>query len=240
MNRSALRQLGPCWPDVLALARFLAGPGPTVHGVFAAALTATAIPHAWPTDPVPRMLSVLYKSSLGMSQITAGLLLADDGVADAPFASLGDDAAFFRFLDDGRWLVGRDQACAGPEALIRELFRAVAMSPEPARRPPVLDGLDVDGLRSVAVDVAGRQALALLGTTECLAHGVRGGLEGSIADGWLAGSCPAWMRTVLATPGRRPEHVRRLFPEGACPPALERLLREPPATPGEWLTVTRP
>ena len=42
--------------------------------------------------PIPVALAALYKTSLGLSQVTAALLLADDGVADAPLAELGDGA----------------------------------------------------------------------------------------------------------------------------------------------------
>lgn len=241
MNRSALRQVGACWPEVVVAARHLAGPAPTVHAASAAALTASAIPHAWPDGaPIPRVVSVLYKASLGMSQVTAALLLAEDGVADAPFASLGDDEAFFRYLDDGRWLVGRDQACAGPEALIRELYRAVATVEERAPRPEILAEVDLEAVRAIALEVAGLQAVTLLGVSSCLGRGVLDGLEGSIAEDWLAGRCPAWMRSVLAAPGRRPEHVRRLFTAGGTPAAVEGVLASAPATPAAWVRAAAP
>jgi hypothetical protein len=238
MNRSALRQLGACWPDVVRAARWIVGQAPTVGGVWAAAITATALPHAWrDEEPVPRVLSALYKTSLGMSQATAALLLADDGVADVPFASLGDDEDFFRFLDAGRWLVGRDQACAGPEPMIRELVRAL-VDERPLEDPPrALRDVNVDGVRQTAVRVAGVQAVTLLGVAQCVGRGVRDGLDGSLAEGWLEGRAPAWLRSALSGPGRRPEHVRRLFPAGGTPTEVEELLASPPGTPGEWATA---
>jgi hypothetical protein len=169
-----------------------------------------------------------------MSQTLTALLLADDGVADVPLASLGDDEDFFRFLDDGRWLVGRDQACAGPEPMIRELFRALVDD-----RPlddPHPEVASADGIRQLAVRIAGIQAATLLGVAQCVGNGVRDGLEGSLGEAWLAGRSPAWLRSVLSGPGRRPEHVRRLFPEGGVPVEVEALLADPPRTPGEWAT----
>lgn len=234
MNRSALRQLGRCWPDVVRAARFVTGLAPTVSAAWAGAVTATAIPLWIDTEPVPRVISVLYKTSLGMSQATAALLLADDGVADVPLAALGDDEDFFRFLDEGRWLVGRDQACAGPEPLIRELYRAL-VDDRPLDDPPPEVAAAV-GVRQLAVRVAGIQAVTLLGVAQCVGNGVRDGLEGSLGEAWLAGRAPAWLRSVLSGPGRRPEHVRRLFPADGVPAEVEALLADPPRTPGEWAT----
>lgn len=232
MNHSALRQLGSCWSEVLALARGLAVAAPTAHDAFAAALAATAAPVAFdlafPDRPVPRALAALYKANLGMSQVLAGILLAADGVADQPLRALGDAHAFFAFLDQGRWLVGEEQVCAGPEPMIGQLFEAMAGGAGERAELPVA----APGLRETAVVVAGLQAATLLATQDALRRGDRSGFDGTAAAGWMQGRGPAWLRSVLGAPGRSVGHVARLFPTGGVPASVADFVAEGPASPG--------
>lgn len=233
MNHSALRQVGACWPEVLALARGLAVGRPTVHDAFAAALTATAAPVAWelaaPGRPVPRAMAALYKANLGMSQVLGGVLLVADGVADQPLRALGDADAFLALLEQGRWLVGEEQVCAGPEPMIGQLFDAMAGGLGPAATLPVA----APGLRDTALVVAGLQAAALLATQDALRRGDRSGFEGTAAAGWMQGRGPAWLRSVLGAPGRSVDHVARLFPVEGLPAPVAAFVAEGPASPGE-------
>lgn len=202
MNRTALRQVSPVWPELLATFRALAGPSPTVHRAWRAALVGLSAPLLVP-EPVPVVLSALYKTSLGLSQVTTDLLLAEDGVADAPFASLGDGEAFFDALDRGGWLLGQVQVCAGTRAMFVQLGEALAGAPGEARLTPALPD-DPERIADVAALALADHALDALGA------------PGS--------PLPPWLRALVAVPDRPLAHVRRLFPTGATPPAIERRL----------------
>lgn len=217
MNRSALWQMTATWPDLLASLSALAGPEPTVSRAWSAAVTGIALPLV-SQEPVPRLTAALFKASLGLSQVFSALLLTDDGVADAPLSALGDAAAFFDALDQGRWLVGAQQVCAGSRPMIEQAFDALggrgvdrACPTEIANAigrvgalPPTVVGLHVAHLASL-------QRLHRLG-------------QGAPAE-----AHHPWLRAVFAIPDRPPEHARRLFPAGGAPAALERYLALPVA-----------
>lgn len=229
MNHTALRQLSAAWPGVLAAARTLAGPGPaTVHRAWRAVVAGTRAPAAHRTyvgGPIPRVLSALYKSSLGFSQVLTALLLAQDGMADVPLGSLGNADAFFALLDRERWLVGAEQVCAGPANLIGQMFDALQGAP--ARPSTVLDSLGNleqwtdDRVAWVAVQVAHLGAVRELAAER--------GLDGSVWHTRVAVGLPC-LRSVLAQPGRNAEHARRLFHSGDSPVVLERYLAARPTT----------
>jgi hypothetical protein len=231
MNLSALRQLAAPWPALPSTVRALAGPAPTVHRTWWVSLAGTVAP-LLVDGPVPVGLSALYKTSLGLSQVTASLLLAEDGVADAPFAELGDDAAFFAFLDDGRWLVGQQQVCAGTAPQIREIARALAGGPPLGG--PILAPLDtpsIAALVDLAAAVVGLQAACIGAVYAAVRRGADDGLSGTPAEAWLART-PPWLRAWAAVPNRPPDQVRRLYPTGGTPDVVERFLAGGPATAG--------
>jgi hypothetical protein len=232
MNRSALRQLGAAWPSVVATARALAGPSPTVHAAWCAAVVGLAAPVVWHHQrggaPVPRALSASFKTSLGMSQVLTALLLSDAAMAGAPLGSLGSRDDFLAVLDQGRWLVGQDQVCAGAPGQIGELFDALCGFEGDAALDPAL--------RLLAPLAPWRDEAALaiarsVGWLATLAARQRGGARapgGARGAAWLAGDVPPWLRAVLAVPNRPPEHALRLYPAGEAPAALVAFLASVP------------
>lgn len=215
MNKSALKQVGSVWPGVLATLSHLAGPRPTVHRAWVAAVTGIAMPSAF-EDRVPRVVSATFKASLGLSQIFTSLLLGDDGVADAPLGALGTGKDFFQVLDQGRWLFGDVQVCAGTEPMIVSAMDILAGDGETGEVPrEVTARARLVELAPVAValhaaHLAACQELAREGRGEPVKE-----------------ELPPWLRALFAVPVRPPEHVRRLFPAGAVPEAVERYLAAP-------------
>jgi len=228
MNRTALRQLSSCWDDVLAAAAWLSGPDATVHRAWWAAvagITAPRIHHEAEAGPVPRVLSALYKGCLGFSQVLTALLLTDDGVADAPLRSLGDADAFFALLDDGRWLVGQVQACAGPAPMIGQLLTALGPSTAPAA-PAALAALgDPRPWTDAAATWIGLD-VAFLGAARVALR--RDGGPADALTRYLDVDQP-WLRGVLQSPDRRAEHATRLFPTGEVPAPVAAFLDTGPA-----------
>lgn len=231
MNRSALRQLGAAWPSVVASARALAGPAPTVHAAWRAAVVGLAAPVVWSHRhgaPVPRALSASFKTSLGMSQVLTALLLSDAAMAAAPLGSLGSRDDFFAVLDQGRWLIGQDQVCAGTPGQIGELFDALAGEGGTSAFDPALLTLAPLAPWQDEAALAIARSVAWLATlTERRRAGAQapGGARGAA---WLAGDVPPWLRAVLAVPNRPPEHALRLYPAGEAPAALVEFLAAVP------------
>ena len=206
---------------MLAAATWLAQGQRTVHGAWRAAIAGTAAPTVHRDrvgGPVPRVLSALYKSSLGFSQVLTALALSDDAVAGLDLGQLGDAASFLALLDDGRWWVGRDQVCAGPAAMIGQMFEALAPDDPPARPPRDLAPLgDPAPWIEARVVWVGSQ-VALLGAARV--HAARGDRS---AAAILDPQLPC-LRGVLGVPGRCAHHARRLFPPGATPAEVEALI----------------
>lgn len=228
MNKTALRQLSSCWPEVVQAAAALSGPDATVHRAWWACIGGTTAPrihHERFGRPIPRVLSSLYKGSLGYSQVLTALLLAQDGLADVPLSSLGDSDAFFALLDDGKWLVGQVQACAGPAPMIGQLL--MALGDDAAEPPPDLAALgDPAPWTDAAATWVGLQ-VAFLGAARVALR--RDGGPADAVSRYLDVEHP-WLRAVLQTPDRQPEHARRLFPAGQVPDLVEAFLAEGPAT----------
>lgn len=208
MNNSALRQIAPVWPAILATTRALVGPAPTVHGAWRVALVGISAP-LLVDEPVPRLLSAFYKTSLGLSQITTRLLLAGDGVADAPFASLGDGDAFFEALDANRWLHGQVQVCAGTRAMFVALGDALAGRPGPAALAPELSAFDCATVADEAAEVVAEQVRALGAIQDARRAG---------ADAPLPERMPPWLRAAAGIPGLGAAHADRLAPRGSVTP----------------------
>lgn len=227
MNRSALRQMSAVWPDLLAGFSVLAGPEPTVSRAWAAAITGIALPLVAPS-PVPLLTAALFKASLGLSQVFSALLLTADGVADAPLTALGDAAGFFSALDEGKWLIGAEQVCAGTRPMIEGVFDALAGGGE--RTCPAELAELIRGVGGVPPDVVGLHVAHLASLQAAARRG-----EGPGASLTQESGHP-WLRAVFAVPDRPPEHARRLFPTGGAPASLERYLaHEPRSTAGlEW------
>ncbi len=217
MNQTALRQLSSCFDEVAELAARHVGPIPTVHAAWRACVAGTRAPavhHDREGTPIPRPLSAWYKASLGFSQVLTALLLADDGVADAPLAELGDASAFLELLERDRWLVGAEQVCAGPAAMIGRLFDLLAEG----RADGGADAPWIDERAAwIGVHVGFLGAVRTLAASATVDPG-----DLSVA---LQPTLPC-LRSVLAVPGRQAAHARRLFPSGGSPPAVEQFLHE--------------
>lgn len=202
MNASALRQIAPLWPAIVASVRALAGPAPTVHQAWRVALVGIAAP-LLVEEPVPRLVSAFYKTSLGLSQITTRLLLTEEGVATVPFADLGDGATFFESLDANRWLHGQVQVCAGTRAMFVALGDALAGRPGPATLAPALAALDCAQVADGAAAVVVAQVRALGEIQDAR----RAGAEVPLPEG-----LPPWLRAAAGIPGLSAAHAARLSP----------------------------
>ncbi len=213
MNRSALRQMTAVWPDLLDVLSVLAGPSPTVGQAWAAVITGVALPLVAPT-PTPRLTAALFKASLGLSQVLSAMLLTADGVADAPLTALGDAPGFFTALDEGKWLVGAEQVCAGTRPMIEQAFEALAGSSTPVC--PAEIAVLLPKVRTAPEIVA--LHVAHLASLQAAAR--RG-------DGPSVAVTQPWLRAVLALPNRPAEHALRLFPTGCAPASLRAYLDAP-------------
>ena len=223
MNASALRQVAAVWPAVLGCAAALAGPEASVFKAFRAAVAGTAAPVAWqrqhPGRPVPRVLSALFKTCLGFSQVLPALLMADEGVADSPLAGLGDARQFLAYLDEQRWLLGQVQVCAGSPAMIAAMFDAMCGRARPALAPELDPG---SAWIDAAVAAVGLQlgyvlvldALAARGISTAAARGER----------WRLDPRAPWLRAAGMWPGQTPEHARRLFPTATRPSTVDDMI----------------
>ena len=124
MNVSALAQITEHWPDVLDAL----GSEGTVVSAWRATVAGLIAPVRFaldhPNEPVPTLLSAVYKTCLGFNQVLLHVLLSGD-VASRPLSDLGDSDSFLSLLDAGRFLVGREQVCAGPPQMIRAAFDAL-------------------------------------------------------------------------------------------------------------------
>ncbi len=217
MNEAALEQVRSVWSGVLAHLRALSD-GPRVHDAWRASIGALAAPLHWRSvrpGPVPVELASLFRVGLGYSQVLTAMLLADEGLADASLAELGDGGDLIDFLDAGGWLVGKVQACAGPPAMIRAGWAALQGGGRP---------LD-PGLRSVrdeAVVTAGLCAVLIGAAAERDRAGT--GDDGALGPRLRAAGRAPFLRAVAAGPGRTATHALRLFPANAAPKSVHRLL----------------
>lgn len=211
MNRSALRQMTAVWPELLASFAALGGCEPTIGRAWEAAIIGIALPLVAPS-PVPRLVAALFKASLGLSQVFSAMLLTGEGVADTPLVALGDGPSFFAALDEGRWLVGADQVCAGTMPMIVGVFDALTGPVAPA--PPIIAAL-IERVGGIPAEVVGLHVAHLAALQAAARRGDGPPVEAPSA---------AWLRAVFAVPQRPPEHARRLFATGGVPASVERYL----------------
>lgn len=211
MNRSALRQMSAVWPELMGCFSALAGPEPTVGRAWSAAVTGISLPLLAP-QPVPRLTAAVFKASLGLSQVFSAMLLSADGVADAPLTALGDAAGFFAALDQGRWLVGADQVCAGPQPMIEQVFNAMTVGTSTPCPPDVL--VLIRRVGTLPPEVVGLHVAHLCATQRAA----------RVGDGEAPVATHPWLRAVFSIPNRPPEHALRLFENGKVPAGIERYL----------------
>lgn len=226
MNESARLQVVAHRDEGLATFVGALPSNPVGADLLRVASAVTLAPYVHPL-PTPGPVSAAYKTNLGFQQVLISLLL-DTPAGVTPTRELPDAAALLIALDDGRWLIGQRQVCAGSPAEI-----ALAWETMCGRRPPpvapafVLPGLDWP-VAAAALVVA-----LLLVTGERLAAGDRSGLvgfgESPRYDEWPLGARlwhrpqASWMVAATARSGREAAQVRGLF-AGPAPAAVERFL----------------
>ncbi len=136
VNVSALRQVHARWTEVLAdvtvlRADYLGRVGRermTVGDLWRYAMVTTALPAylyrrtraPYGSEAIPARVSATFKVMQGVS-MTAGSML-DEGVSPDSPASTDE---FLAFTESRGIFVVADRACAGPEAMIREMIEAI-------------------------------------------------------------------------------------------------------------------
>ncbi|MEM1349794.1 MAG: hypothetical protein AAGI01_14625 [Myxococcota bacterium] len=146
INMAALRQVRGHWGELLEHVRWagrlhcadgvrmtwaqLARVVSSVHGT----------PVVWglkhPDQLIPRRLSALFKTTLGFSKLFPTMILDDEERAPRVVREEFTPRAFFTWLDEGHWLIGSHQVCAGSTRSIMEYFDALtAPWSGPAKAP---------------------------------------------------------------------------------------------------------
>ena len=206
MNSAALKQVAGEWTAILSLLGAAAAQQDgTVSGLWrASAGCVLAAPLAG--APVPRALSALYKTALGLNQALLRLLLSTDGLAGLPAADLGGGAAFAAWCDREGLLFGREQVCAGSPAQIGAAWDALLGA------APGLPAVAASAARAFA-DLQALQLVLMAATYQAQRKGEPVGPVGAALlrqrpFAWL--DCP---------PDRTPAQVARLF--GAAPDWLD-------------------
>lgn len=111
MNATALAQYRRARARVLAtLGRVSTAAAPALFDA-CARIAATALAAPAPCDPA---LAALYKVSMGLTQVVVAHALDDRPIPDG--------AALHAWLEEGRWLIGARQTCAGSPADIAEVW----------------------------------------------------------------------------------------------------------------------
>ncbi len=167
--------------------------------------------------PTPAAVSSAYKTNLGFQQILLSLALDTPAFAATPLGALPDAATLLAALDEGRWLVGQRQVCAGAPGDIAYAWEVMCRRREPPEATPfaISDGHWAIGATALTVAL-------VLRTAALLAAGDRTGLPGygtaaPDVDRWPLGARlwqrpPApWVIAALARRVRPPESVTQLF-----------------------------
>lgn len=248
-NRAAFAQVGRHWRWVvpalwrLAEERGHAGRTATAYDAYVVANDAyhLAIAHALRRDAapllVPERYAGLHKIALGYTILFAEGLLDGTTPADAP-ADPWEADGFLRFLDDGAWLVGLHECCAGPLDMIRTGFEALVHP----RATEDTEGSTLPGESELARTVADRarelfalSVVAVSGARVFLQWGAGWGEGGGTPEASAAepvtatlgrpGACRAaiWCHKHSRTD---PRQALRLYPAGEAPESLRDFVGE--------------
>ena len=169
MNLPALKQVRAHWETNLATLASLRGE--TVADALRAVTTVVSAPLAFGVRPVPIVVAAVHKANLGYQQTLVSLLLDSPGLAASRAAELPRGDVLLEALEQGHWLQGTVQACAGAPADIALAWDVITGRVERAGTP-----LEIP--RTVIPELLGIEIALVLRTAELLHRGVRtGGLS---------------------------------------------------------------
>ena len=226
MNLPALKQVRAHWETNLATLTSLRGE--TVADALRAVTTAVSAPLAFGVRPVPIVVAAVHKANLGYQQTLVSLLLDSPGLAAQPARDLPDGATLLAALEEGHWLQGTVQACAGAPADIALAWEVITGRLERAGSP-------LEIRRTSIPELLGLEVALVLRTAELLHRGVRPeGYPTGDVDRWplgvrlWEGQRGPWLIGATARPGRTAESTRQLYAD--VPPALDAFLSTACAT----------
>lgn len=242
INAAALRQVSKCWPGVIAQFERLAAlhllsndPGThdalTGHMVWRVHLAALAGPALFklkhPNTPVPRLLSSIFKTSLGYSSILPSLLLSQPGAASARLYNVLPEDDFFALSDAQHWLIGKTQVCAGSPSFIKQSYRAMSKRPEATQAVhPIFEGSDLMAFTSHLAIAWSTLLSCALHTKELLGRGAGNHLHGYLdarpdeqdrtswpvcAQLFHEPNIPQYFALPRSMPGLTHSHIPQLF-----------------------------
>jgi len=212
MNLPALKQVRAHWETNLATLTVLRGE--TVADALRAVTTAVSAPLAFGVRPVPVAVAAVHKANLGYQQTLVSLLLDSPGLAASRAAELPRGDVLLEALEQGHWLQGTVQACAGAPADIALAWDVITGRAERAGTP-----LEIP--RTVIPELLGLEVALVLRTAELLHRGVRTD-RSPIGMRLWEGQRGPWLIGATARAGRSADNARQLYAE--VPPALEAFL----------------
>lgn len=213
MNRSALKQVSGQWEGILSWVGPEVGSPSSLRESLSVALLATVEPSlhhlSHPHAPVPAPISARHKACLGFCQILFFMLINDPEPDEAKLSDYGSKEEFFQWLDTEGWLLGQQQACAGPQRMIEQLFERFCRAQLSPEKKDLVDQLTVlVALQSIHVLSNHRQ-------------------KGSIAARLFERGQSPWLFTSVQNPRRDPNDITKLFAQKRPPSRVEALLAEP-------------
>jgi len=157
INMAALRQVRVHWDGLLEHVRWAGrlhctrGAPMTWAELARVVFSVHGIPVVWglerPGEPIPGRLSALFKTTLGFSKLFPTMLLDDEERAPRRVREEYSPEAFFTWLDEGHWLIGSHQVCAGSRHSIMGYYDALTEPWGGEATPP--EGVDEDAARAM-------------------------------------------------------------------------------------------
>ncbi len=222
MNLVALKQVRAHWDTNLATLTSLRGT--TVADALRAVTIAVSAPLAIGVRPVPVVVAAVHKANLGYQQTLVSLLLDSPGLAGARANELPRGDVLLAALEEGHWLQGTVQACAGAPADIALAWDVITGREERSGRPLEIPETAIDSW--IGIEIA-----LVLRTAELIHRGVRPAGYGAAdppVEQWpfgarlWKGQRGPWLIGATARAGRSPESARQLYAK--APAALEAFL----------------
>jgi len=210
MNLPALKQVRAHWETNLATLTSLRAS--TVADALRAVTIAVSAPLAFGVRPVPVVVAAVHKANLGYQQTLVSLLLDSPGLAASRADALPRGDVLLEALEQGHWLQGTVQACAGAPADI-----ALAWDVITGRADRTGSALEIP--RTAIPELLGLEIALVLRTAELLHRGVRGG--SALGLRLWEGQRGPWLIGATARP-RTADSARQLYAE--VPPALDAFL----------------